>query len=141
MKVIDFEQVKAAAENMNPTTWLGWVDYSLRHKSDFQMPPKPRLSQSDGDYYNIMPALYEKDNLASVKMIGRHSIKRDEKRSVMMSDILLYEVEFLCQLSLTKYHNLMLCHHRETLCLLYDLSHGRVSPIEDDLVEITFLWR
>ena len=39
MKVIDFEQVKAAAENMNPTTWLGWVDYSLRHKSDFQMPP------------------------------------------------------------------------------------------------------
>lgn len=93
MKVIDFEQVKAAAENMNPTTWLGWVDYSLRHKSDFQMPPKPRLSQSDGDYYNIMPALYEKDNLASVKMIGRHSIKRDEKRSVMMSDILLYEAD------------------------------------------------
>ena len=93
MKVIDFKQVKDAAENMNPTTWLGWVDYALRHKTDFLMPPKPRMSQSDGDYYNIMPALYDKDNLASVKMIGRHSIKRNEQRSVMMSDILLYEAD------------------------------------------------
>lgn len=57
------------------------------------MPPKSRMSQSDGDYYNVMPAMYEKDNLAMLKMIGRHSIKRGEHRSTMMGDILLYEAD------------------------------------------------
>lgn len=93
MKVIDFQQIKAVASQMSPVEWYAWVDYALRHKAEFQMPPKPRLTQADGDYYNIMPALYEHDNLASVKMIGRHSIKRNEQRSVMMSDILLYEAD------------------------------------------------
>lgn len=93
MKIIDFESIKSVADNMDPNEWFSWVDYALRHKVEFQMPPKPRLTQDDGDYYNIMPALYEKDNLASVKMIGRHSIKRGEKRSTMMSDIMIYEAD------------------------------------------------
>ena len=38
-----------------------------------------------------MPCIYERGNIAMVKMIGRHSIKRGEDRSSMMGDILLYE--------------------------------------------------
>ena len=38
-----------------------------------------------------MPCIYERGNIAMVKMIGRHSIKRCEDRSSMMGDILLYE--------------------------------------------------
>lgn len=38
-----------------------------------------------------MPCIYERGNIAMVKMIGRHSIKRGEDRSSMTGDILLYE--------------------------------------------------
>lgn len=78
---------------MNPSIWYDWVDEALRHKDDFICPPKPRMSQIDGDYFNVMPAMYEKNNVAMVKMIGRHSIKRAEKRSTMMGNILLYEAD------------------------------------------------
>lgn len=94
MKVIDFEKIKAIAENMNPTRWYNWVDYALRNKEQFKMPPKPKMNQENGNYYNVMPAMYEKENIASVKMIGRHSIKEgEEERSVMMSDMMLYEAD------------------------------------------------
>lgn len=93
MKILDFETIRDAAQSMNPSIWYDWVDDALRHKSDFLMPPKSRMSQAYGDYYNIMPAMYEKDNLAMLKMIGRHNIKRGECRSTMMGDILLYEAD------------------------------------------------
>jgi ornithine cyclodeaminase/alanine dehydrogenase-like protein (mu-crystallin family) len=93
MKILDFETIRDAARSMNPSTWYDWVDDALRHKDEFLMPLKSRMSQADGDYYNIMPAMYEKDNLAMLKMIGRHSIKRGEHRSTMMGDILLYEAD------------------------------------------------
>lgn len=93
MKVLDFETIRKAAKAMNPSIWYDWVDEALRHKAEFVCPPKPRMSQADGDYFNVMPAMYEKDNVAMVKMIGRHSIKRAEKRSTMMGDILLYEAD------------------------------------------------
>lgn len=48
----------------------------------------PRLTAT---IYNVMPCICEGKNIAMVKMIGRHSIKRGENRSVMMGDILLYE--------------------------------------------------
>lgn len=72
MKIIDFEEVKRTAQNMDPAVWYGWVDDALRHKAEFACPPKPRISQADGDYFNIMPAIYEPENVAMVKMIGRH---------------------------------------------------------------------
>lgn len=53
--------------------------------------PKIHIVQQDGDYYNVMPCIYERGNIAMVKMIGRHSIKRGEDRSSMMGDILVYE--------------------------------------------------
>lgn len=93
MKILDFETIRDIAKSMNPSIWYDWVDDALRHKDEFMMPPKSRMSQADGDYYNIMPAMYEKDNLAMLKMIGRHSIKRGEHRSTMMGDILLYEAD------------------------------------------------
>ena len=93
MKIIDFEDIRKAAEGMDPVEWFNWVDYALRRKSDFQMPPKPRMSQNDGDYYNVMPAMYESEGLATVKMIGRHCLKESETapRSVMMGDMMVYE--------------------------------------------------
>lgn len=92
MKVIDFETIKKCAENMDPYDWYKWVDYACVHKGEFQCPPKPRLSQEGGDYFNAMPALFENSHTAILKMIGRHSLKDGEdERSVMMGDMLLYD--------------------------------------------------
>lgn len=91
MKIIDFENIKKAAENIDHLSFYNWVDEALKKKADFIMPPKSRISQADGDYYNVMPVLYEPENIAINKMIGRHSIKRGEERSVMMGDLMLYE--------------------------------------------------
>lgn len=93
MKIIDFENIKRISESMDPIEYYGWVEFALKNKADFILPPKSRISQKAGDYYNIMPVLYEKENIACVKMIGRHSIKQKESRSVMMGDILLYEAD------------------------------------------------
>lgn len=68
MKVLDFETIRKAAKSMNPSIWYDWVDEALRHKAEFVCPPKPRMSQADGDYFNVMPAMYEKDNVAMVKI-------------------------------------------------------------------------
>lgn len=93
MKVIDFEHIKKTAEGIDYISFYKWVDEALRNKANFVMPPKPRISQPDGDYYNVMPVLYEPENIAITKMIGRHSIKRGEERSVMMGDLMLYEAD------------------------------------------------
>lgn len=93
MKVIDFESVRKAAKAMNPAVWCNWVDDALRHKAEFACPPKPRISQTDGDYFNIMPAMYEPENVAMVKMIGRHADRGGVPRSVMMGDMLIYEAD------------------------------------------------
>ena len=65
----------------------------MRHKNDFVMPPKTRISQENGDYYAIMPCMYEEENIAMTKMIGRHLLKDKEVRSTMMSDMMLYEAD------------------------------------------------
>lgn len=91
MEVIDFETIKNYAEKMDPNEWYQWVEFALKNKSDFIMPPKSRISQSDGNYFNIMPVLYH--SLAMVKMIGRHNLKPGEKQSSMMGDIMLYDAE------------------------------------------------
>lgn len=91
MKVLDFQSIKEYANKMNPSEWYGWVDYTLKHKSDFTMPVKSRISQMSGNYFNIMPVLYEKENIAMVKMIGRHQLFDGEHRSSMMGDSMLYE--------------------------------------------------
>lgn len=93
MKLLDFDTVKEICEELPPENFYNWVDEALRDKNNFVMPSKSRMNQAGGDYYAIMPCMHEKDNLAFVKMIGRHSIKRDEKRSIMMSDLLLYEAD------------------------------------------------
>lgn len=94
MKIIDFETIKQSAQNMDSSIWIDWVDYALRNKESFCMPPKIRLSQDNGDYYNIMPVMYEKENVSIVKMIGRHVIKPGEaQRSIMNGDMLVYEAD------------------------------------------------
>lgn len=52
------------------------MDEALREKSGYTLPPKIHIAQQDGDYYNVMPCIYERGNIAMVKMIGRHSIKQ-----------------------------------------------------------------
>jgi ornithine cyclodeaminase/alanine dehydrogenase-like protein (mu-crystallin family) len=69
------------------------VDTALRNKAEFQMPVKTRMNQENGDYYAVMPCLYPKENLAIVKMIGRHLPKPEEERTTMMSDMLIYEAD------------------------------------------------
>jgi len=94
MKIYDFETVKNICSNMNYSVYAEWVEYALKNKADFYMPPKSRINQSDGDYYAIMPCMYENNNIAMVKMIGRHIIKPYENpRSIMMSDMLIYQAD------------------------------------------------
>ena len=92
MKIIDFETIRNAEILNNYKELYKWVDYALTHKDLFDMPTKSRISQENGNYFAIMPCMYKPDNVAFVKMIGRHNIiDESDKRSVMMSDILLYD--------------------------------------------------
>lgn len=94
MQLLDFYQVKNILEGgVSTINYYDWVDTALRNKAEFQMPVKTRMSQENGDYYAVMPCLYPKGNLAMVKMIGRHSLIPGEKRTTMMSDMLLYEAD------------------------------------------------
>lgn len=93
MKIIDFNSVKNICNNISADNFYDWIDYILKNKNDFVMPTKTRINQNNGNYFAIMPALYEKDNLAMVKMIGRHELRENEKRSSMMSDLLLYQAD------------------------------------------------
>lgn len=45
MKVIDFNNVKKICSQLNSNNYLEWIEYALRHKNDFVMPPKTRISQ------------------------------------------------------------------------------------------------
>lgn len=91
IKVIDFQKVKDIIACTPDRELIRWIDTALREKADYTLPPKIHISQTEGDYYNVMPCICEGKNIAMVKMIGRHRIKRGESRSVMMGDILLYE--------------------------------------------------
>lgn len=93
MKILDFETIRSACQDLDPLTVLDWTREAYLNKEECIMPPKPRMSQPDGDYYNVMPCLNEKENLAILKMIGRHALKPGEKRSVMMGDMLVYEAD------------------------------------------------
>lgn len=70
------EAVRAIAAQTPDSELIRWVDEALREKSGYTLPPKIHIVQQDGDYYNVMPCIYERGNIAMVKMIGRHSIKR-----------------------------------------------------------------
>lgn len=92
MKIIDFYNTKKILENQKQN-YMNWVKDCFIHKEDFVMPNKSRINQANGDYYAIMPCMYEKENVAMVKMIGRHDLKQNEVRSTMMSDIMLYRAD------------------------------------------------
>lgn len=93
MKILDFETVKSACENLEPAVFYDWINDALENKSDYVMPTKTRIGQNDGNYYAVMPCMNENDNIAMVKMIGRHTLKEGEHRSTMMSDMLVYEAD------------------------------------------------
>ncbi|MDO4833978.1 MAG: hypothetical protein Q4A40_02955 [Bacillota bacterium] len=93
MKILDFETCRKIGKEISPQEIYEWVENTLFNQRNFMMPVKTRMNQAEGDYYAIMPCMYEPENLAMVKMIGRHMLKQDEQRSVMMSDLLLYEAD------------------------------------------------
>ena len=93
MKIIDFETIRSLCKKIPCTDYYDWINYALKQKDDFVMPSKTRIGQIDGGYYAIMPCLNQELNVAMVKMIGRHILKPNESRSVMMSDMLLYEAD------------------------------------------------
>ena len=93
IKIFDFETCKKIGSQLPAGEYFEWIDFALKNKDKFVMPAKTRINQADGDYYACMPCMYEEENLVCNKMIGRHQIKRGEERSVMMSDLLLYEAD------------------------------------------------
>ncbi len=93
MKVLDFESIRKTCSSIRPSNYYDWIDYALYNKDSFVMPVKSRINQADGDYYAIMPCMNPRENVAMVKMIGRHALREGEHRSSMMSDMLLYEAD------------------------------------------------
>lgn len=93
MKVIDFENCRKIGKELPMKDYYNWIDDALIKKDDFVMPVKSRMSQENGNYYAIMPVMHNDSNVAAVKMIGRHTLKEGENRSIMMSDMLLYEAD------------------------------------------------
>ena len=91
IKIIDFETCRKIGNKLSSQEYLEWIETALKNKPNFVMPPKTNLQQDNGGYFHAMPCLYEDENVACVKMIGRHLLKPNEKRSVMMADLLLYE--------------------------------------------------
>lgn len=94
MRLIDFESARQICRGIDPGTFCDWIDDALHRKSEFVMPVKSRINQEDGDYYAVMPCMHEAENVAMVKMIGRHQIRPGGgDRSTMMSDALVYEAD------------------------------------------------
>lgn len=93
MKLIDFETTRKIARGIQPIRFYEWVDDALRMKDSFQMPPKVPMRQKDGNNFGVMPCLWNDENLAMVKMIGRHTVRTGESRPAMMGDLLLYEAD------------------------------------------------
>ena len=93
IKIFDFETCKKIAKEIPASEYFEWIDFALKNKSRFVMPTKTRIGQDNGDYYACMPCMYEDENLVCNKMIGRHMLKPGEERTVMMSDLLLYEAD------------------------------------------------
>ncbi len=93
IKIFDFETCKKIGTELSSEMYFDWVDHALKNKSDFQMPIKSRMNQDHGDYYACMPCMYEDENIAGLKMIGRHLLKPGEHRSTMLGDMLLYEAD------------------------------------------------
>lgn len=93
IKIIDFETMRRLASRINTGALFDWVDCVLVNRAEYLMPAKTRMSQNDGDYYAVMPCMHAQTNHAMVKMIGRHALHEGEKRSVMMSDLMLYEAD------------------------------------------------
>ena len=93
IKIFDFETCKRIGTKLPAESFYEWVDFALKNKAKFVMPAKTRIGQDNGDYYACMPCMYEEENLVCNKMIGRHGLKPGEKRTVMMSDLLLYEAD------------------------------------------------
>ena len=93
IKIFDFETCKKIGTQLPANRYYEWIDFALKNKDKFDMPAKTRINQADGDYYACMPCMYEDENLVCNKMIGRHALKLGEKRTVMMSDLLLYEAD------------------------------------------------
>lgn len=93
MKLIDFENVKKICNTFDFLNYLDWIDDALIQKADFVMPEKIRINQANNNYFAVMPCMYEKEDCVIVKMIGRHDLKENENRPVMMSDMLVYEAD------------------------------------------------
>lgn len=91
MKILDFETIRSLAQNVNYTEYYDWIDYALKNKSEFTMPNKLPFGPKDKVSLAAAPVYWEKNNISSVKVLGRYELNGDEKRSRMMGDIFLYE--------------------------------------------------
>ncbi len=91
MKILDFETIRLLAQDINPVKFYDWIDYALKNKSEFMMPNKLPFGPKDIMSLSAAPAYWGKNNISAVKVLGRYKLTEEEKRSLMMGDILLYE--------------------------------------------------
>lgn len=84
MKVISDNEIS----NMTvlPKRFVEWVEKALLEKKDAILPPKISMKPADDIFYNVMPTILEKEDIAGVKVVNRYP----ERIPSLNSQILLY---------------------------------------------------
>lgn len=95
MKIITFNDIKSA--KIGYLDYLNWIDYPLRHRTDFVFPTKSRIGLSGSDYCNLMPCALPSKNILGVKVINRNEQRRVQGHLNLDSQILLYSYD-TCEL-------------------------------------------
>lgn len=70
-----------------------WVDYTLRHKSEYVLPTKTRMPLKDSDYFNVMPCALPTENVLGLKVVTRNENRREHGLPNIEGDILLYSYD------------------------------------------------
>lgn len=83
--IITDEQIKAL--NISSKQKVEWVDICLRHKKEYDLPPKISIKKENGVFYNTMPAIMEPLDVAGVKLVNRYV----DRVPALDAKILLYK--------------------------------------------------
>ena len=93
MKLISHQDI--ANLNISPYQCYEWVSEIIKNKTEMILPAKISLKPADGVFYNTMPAILPRYDIAGVKIVSRYPPRTPS----LNSDILLYRLsdgEALC---------------------------------------------
>lgn len=86
MEIITHEMIKSL--QIPAKEYLQWIKESIKQKEETFLPPKISLKPSHDIFYNFMPTILPKENVAGVKVVNRYP----ERIPVLDSQLLLYDL-------------------------------------------------